>query len=167
MVLLHLQNHKIFDMYKSISFLILAVIFISSNYSCGERTKSPEELKRELKNMELKSPVMYLSIENTTMTPQKKLIREGGLFRSAEYAPDGYIVTGQIKNTATLAKYKDAQIRFSYVSATNTEMASEMATIYEFFEPNSTKSFSVHVYPPAGIKTYNVNVTDAEGIIIE
>lgn len=50
----------------------------------------------ELQRQENNNPSQYLELENVTM--QQNKIKNGGLFSNAKY--DGYIIKGQVKNTA-------------------------------------------------------------------
>jgi hypothetical protein len=54
-------------------------------------------------------------------------------------------VHGTIKNSATVASYKDAVVRVTYYSKTNTELGSKEYTIYEVFSPHSTKNFELKI----------------------
>jgi len=135
---------------------LLTIIVISSTIlltSCAgggssvsfESPKTPEELRAELKQKEEVAPLEYLNDQGVVMTPQQKKIRNGGLFRDPEYAPDGAIFEGDFINSATLAKFKDIQVKVSYFSKTKTLIKEESYVIYEFFLPNSTKHFSFKV----------------------
>ncbi len=144
----------------------LSIIFLILFTSCGsdahpfsraesrndpEQEKSPEELRMELKALEEESPLAYITGKGITLDPQQVQTRRTGLFRDAEYAPDGAIISGRLNNAATLARYKDAQLKLSFYSQTNTLIDEQTYTIYEYLEPNSSKSFSFKIdgYPEA------------------
>lgn len=110
-----------------------------------ETPKSPEELKAELLAQEEDSPESYISTSNVTLQPQKKKIRNAGLFRDAEYAPDGAIIEGNFVSTATLAKYKDMKVKISYYSQTKTVIEEKHYVLYHYLDPNSTKHFSMRI----------------------
>ncbi len=155
---------------------ILTVILISAAIlfaSCGsdasssnsERPKTPEELRVELKQKEEIAPLEYLKDKGVTMLPQQKKIRNGGLFRDAEYAPDGAIFEGDFINSATLAKFKDIQVNVSYFSKTKTLIKEESYIIYEFFPPNTTKHFSFKVAEiPEAQKSFAFEIVGATAI---
>ena len=50
-----------------------------------------------------------------------------------------------IKNTATLATFKDAVLKISYYSKTKTEIANKEMTLYEMFPPNSSKTIELKI----------------------
>ncbi|MDB2339885.1 hypothetical protein N9V60_00150 [Flavobacteriaceae bacterium] len=87
--------------------LILIYVLTLSTIGCKEnRQKTPGELKMELQMQENNNPLKYLTLENVTM--QKNKIKDAGLFSNAKY--DGYLITGQVKNSAIIAKYKDLKL---------------------------------------------------------
>jgi hypothetical protein len=152
------------------SFLILGVSAIlaltgcnqgggsSSNGSSNtERPKTPEELRLELKQQEQSTPQQYLEISGTTM--KHNMTRESGLFHDAEY--DGWLVEGVIKNSASIAKFKDIVVSISLISQTGTVIEEKDYVIYEFYEPNTTKKFAIKIYPPEVTDKFNVNVKTA------
>lgn len=54
-------------------------------------------------------------------------------------------IHGTIKNTAKSTTFKDAVIKVSYYSKTNTVLHTANYTIYEFFPPDSEKPFELKV----------------------
>lgn len=135
--------------------------------SCGSETsrpKTPEELRAELKQQELFNPTSYLDDKDVTLQPQRKKVRDAGLFRDAEYVDDGALIEGYIVNKATLAKFKDVVVKVTFYSQTETLIDEKSYVFYEYYEPNSTKHFSLKVDPPKAYKTFGFQVTDAKGV---
>ena len=131
--------------------LILITILTLTTIGCKEnRQKTPAELKMELKMQENNNPMQYLKLENVKM--QRNKIKEAGLFSSAKY--DGYLVTGQVKNSATMAKYKDLKITVELYSQTKTVIESKSFVIYEYYEPNSIKDFKLKIDAPSAMKSF-------------
>jgi len=141
---------------SSVLFVGLA-LFSSCNNEPKERPKTPEELRAELKKQEQSEPLFYLSIDKPTM--KHNMTRAEGLFRDAEY--DGWLIEGKIKNTATLAKFKDVVLRVKHFSQTNTLIEQKDFVIYEFYEPRKMKNFVLKVYPPEAHHTFDVDVVRA------
>ena len=54
-------------------------------------------------------------------------------------------IHGVIKNTATVASYKDAVVRVTYYSKTKTELGSKEYTIYDNFPPHSEVKFELKI----------------------
>jgi len=137
--------------------LILLFIFTIILLGCNDnrRERTPAELKLELQLQENKNPMHYMKLENVVMSKNK--IKNAGLFSSAKY--DGYLVTGEAINTATMAKYKDLKIRIELYSKTKTIISNKTFILYEFYEPNSTKNFSFKIDGP--------NAMDSFGLFVE
>ncbi|MBN9293130.1 MAG: DUF4339 domain-containing protein [Flavobacteriia bacterium] len=70
-------------------------------------------------------------------------------------------VHGIIKNTATVATYKDAVVRVTYYSKTRTELGSADYTIYEIFPPHSTTSFELKIDNYKNVNTIGWEVIQA------
>ena len=99
--------------------LILLFMMTISLIGCKDnnRPKTPTELKMELQMQENQNPLQYLKLENVVMNKNK--IKDAGLFSSAKY--DGYLITGQAINTATMAKFKDLKVMVELYSKKNSE----------------------------------------------
>lgn len=70
-------------------------------------------------------------------------------------------IHGNIVNKATVTTYKDAVIKVTYFSKTQTELGSKEYTIYEMFAPNSTKPFELKVDNFRDVESIGVEVTGA------
>lgn len=75
--------------------------------------------------------------------PTKFLIATGNYDQN--FWGDKIKVHGIIKNTATIASFKDALVRVTYYSKTNTELGSKEYTIYEIFPPHSEVKFELKI----------------------
>ena len=138
--------------------LILICILTITAIGCKEnRQKTPAELKMELQMQENNNPKQYLKLENVKMKRNK--IKDAGLFSSAKY--DGYLITGQVKNSATIAKYKDLKVTVELYSQTKTVIESKSFVIYEYYEPNSTKNFSLKIDAPKAMNSFGTFIIGA------
>lgn len=142
-------------------FLFLSLCLSGCNFkgenTQSDRPKSPEELRLELRTQEQSNPLDYISTDQVTMKHNQT--REEGIFNSAEY--DGYLIQGNIKNTASIAKFKDVVLTINFLSQTGTIIEKNEKIIYEFYEPNSSKPFTIKVYPPEATSTFNVTLKNA------
>ena len=91
--------------------------------------------------------------------PTKFLIASGNY--NENFWGTKYEIHGTIKNTATVATYKDAVIKVKYYSKTETEMGSNSYTLYEVFTPQSTVNFEVKVEKYEGVNTIGWEVVQA------
>ena len=144
-------------MRKLIPLLIMCFIFTQCTKVPQERPKSAEELRQELKLMEGASPLKYIACTNGTM--KQNLVREAGFFNSAEY--DGYVVSCNIINKASIARFKDAKIEVQYISRTNTIIKSDYFTLYKFLDPGRQNHFSATVHPPSAFKEFHIVIDGA------
>ena len=138
--------------------IILSILFASCGSS--ETPKTAEELKAELLSQEKTQPLNYLTVDATMKEGEVK-VRDAGLFHDAEYAKDGNIITGTIKNSATMAKFKDVVLTVTFYSQTETAIESRDFTVYEFYNPNTETPFELKVYPPETIAKFGVDIKDA------
>lgn len=143
------------------NFLSNILFLLILTYGCNQigngPAKTPEELRLELKILEQANPSEYLTAEATINDSMVKT-REEGWFNDAEFRKNGSVIRGRIKNAASLAKYKDIIVTVSYYSATNTVIKSEDHIFYEFYEPNSSKPFVLHVHAPTAMKKFGLQV---------
>lgn len=70
-------------------------------------------------------------------------------------------VHGVIKNTATVATYKDAVVRVTYYTKTNTEIATADYTIYDVFPPHSEVNFELKIDNYENVSTIGWDVIEA------
>jgi len=95
----------------------------SSDNSYQEKVMSVEEIERS-------QPTNFLTADGTY---------------NENFLGNKLKVHGTIKNSATVASYKDAVVRVTYYSKTKTELGSKEYTIYEVFSPHSTKNFELKI----------------------
>ena len=151
--------------------MILKIASVGLFFGCNQgsvsnqqlQNVSPEELKANLKIQEQANPVQYLTVE-ATMRENKVQTRSEGLFHSAEYKTDGYFIEGTIKNSASVARFKDVHLTVRFLSKTNTVIDMKEFVQYEFYEPNSTKTFSIHAYPPDEMAHWSIEISSATGV---
>jgi hypothetical protein len=151
---------------------LIILTFFPVLFSCNsgvtffpdDEPKTPEELREELKTLELSNPLLYLGYEDVFLSGNMVLKRKGGIFRDDEYQEDGKILDGVIINTATFAKYKDVVINVYFYSQTQTLIEEKQFIIYEYFEPNAKSAFSFKVYPPSGYSNFGFDIVDAKPI---
>lgn len=106
-------------------------LFYSINYSGGYGLDdSYEEKVMTIEEIERSQPTNFLSAEGTY---------------KQNFWGDKIKVNCVITNRATVATYKDAVVRITYYTKTNTEIGSKDYSIYEVFPPNSTKTIELKI----------------------
>ena len=146
--------------FLSLITITLLTTSCGSSSSAEARPKTPEQLKMELVAHEQLEPLTYLTVDATMRSDEVKT-RDEGLFHDAEYSPDGNTIHGTIKNSATMAKFKDIVITVTFYSQTETAIETKDYVIYEFFAPNTTKKFDLKVYPPKAMSKFGVEMKNA------
>jgi hypothetical protein len=143
-----------------ITLLIISTSCSDLNSAEVNRPKTPEELRMELLSQEKLEPQTYLSVDATMQEDEIKT-RDAGLFHDAEYSLDGNTIHGTIKNTATMAKFKDIVVTVTFYSQTETAIETKDFVIYEFYEPNSSNKFELKVYPPEAMAKFGIEIKGA------
>lgn len=108
--------------------------------------KSPEELKIELIQHEQNDPTNYLFADGT--------YRENIWGNKLK-------VSCTITNNATLTTYKDVVVRVNYYSQTESVLATNEYTIYEYFQPNSSKTIEMKIENYSDVYTIGWDVVSA------
>ena len=85
-----------------------------------------------------------MTVEETERSqPATFLIADGNY--NENFWGDKLKVHGVIKNTATVASFKDAVVRVTYYSKTKTDLGSKDYTIYDNFPPHSEIKFELKI----------------------
>ena len=138
--------------------IVVAALVIIEGISSGHisiedfisRPKSEAELRMELLSKEKNSPLSYLSLNQTKF--EKKVLA---------FITNEATITGMVKNSASLSKYKDLRVRVNYYSATNTIFKSQDYVIYKYFPPQSNIPINLEVNFPDGFSKYGVQILGA------
>ena len=119
---------------------------------------SPEKLRENLIAKEMQSPNQYLKTINETM--QENITQQPDLFHHTK--TDGYWVRGYIRNSATLATFKDIVIIIKYSTETNTHISDDVFTISKYLRPQTSIPFEHLCHPPQGfVNNWTCEVKDA------
>ncbi len=114
-------------------FIVIAVGYINraldtSNYSGN--SESYQEKIMTVEEMEQAEPTRFLSAH--------------GQYRE-NFWGDKLKIKGTIQNAATVASYKDALVRVTYYTKTETVLGNSTHTVYEIFQPKSTSEFELEI----------------------
>ncbi len=115
----------------------------------SEREKTPEEIKADLKEREEADVLKYLSLDY-------KLEPNLGIRAR---------ITGVVHNSASIATYKDAVIRMTFLTKTETVIGTEDKTMFEYLKPSSSKTFDWRIRTPnktalIGLQIVNASVAN-------
>ncbi|MDP4150804.1 MAG: hypothetical protein Q8927_18350 [Bacteroidota bacterium] len=135
----------------------------STTLPAPARAKTTQELREELASQEAADPTLQL-VASGTIEENRVLIQKPDFFHHSVYQTDGYIIHGVIRNKATIARFKDANVRINFYTETQTDLGGQNYIVYKYFNPNSEAAFDIKVYPPAVMRNFSIQVTAAKAL---
>ena len=72
------------------------------------------------------------------------------------------VVKGTVFNKATVASYKDVDIKLDFYSKTGTLLETDKETVYEVIGPGQSKNFKTKYFAPKGTDSVALSVTAAK-----
>lgn len=126
--------------------IIIAIGFIVDYTNRSNPSDSYTESIMTIGEMEAADPSTYLDATGTYKTT---------------FLGDKLKINGIIENKATVTNYKDVIVEVIFYSKTDSEIAREQYTIYDFFGPNTKKEFKLKVNNYSNVKTIGWDVVSA------
>ena len=108
--------------------------------------KSYQATKESLQEKEKKDPVTFLMVSGHD--------RHNLLGQT--------VVKGTITNKATVASYKDVDVKLDFYSKTGTLLETDKETVYEVVAPGQSKNFKTKYFAPKGTDSVALTVTAAK-----
>lgn len=128
---------------------IFSLIFFSCNDS-DTKAKSEKEsyqtTKDQLLKKEQKDPAAFLSVNGTN---KKNIVGQT-------------VIRGTVSNTASVATFKDVDIKLSFYSKTKALLETDKETIFEMLEPGESKDFKTKYFAPKGTDSVALQVLGAK-----
>lgn len=134
---------------------LLFGILIISFFSCDNSSASTQGIstsqetyqsaKLTVAESEAQNPLQFLHVQGTY---RRNLIGE-------------WVVEGKVENNATVATYKDAQLKIVYYTKTGTEIGSVDRTVIKVFRPSSNETFKYHLDAPSGTNSVGIELEGA------
>lgn len=128
--------------------IIIIVMIIISNMNKGGSGQTYQEKVMTVEEIERSQPTNFLTADGNY---------------NENFWGDIIKVHGVIKNTATVASYKEAVVRVTYYSKTKTELGSNEYTIYENFPPHSEVKFELEIKNYKDVNSIGWDVIQATG----
>ena len=136
---------------KKTCFAICAMSLVL--YACnGSQTREKVEKetyqinKSALLAKEVKEPAMFLTVNGSS---KKNIIGQT-------------IVKGTLTNKASIATYKDVDIKLSFFSRTKTLLETDKETIYLILDPGESRGFKTKYFAPKGTDSVALQVLGAK-----
>ncbi|MBX9734457.1 MAG: hypothetical protein K2X37_10385 [Chitinophagaceae bacterium] len=133
---------------------LFVILMIMCFLACNNQKKEKgfdkanyEEVKENLADKEKNNPAKFLVVENRD---RKNIIGQT-------------VVKGTLHNKATIASYKDVQLKLSFFSKTAVSLDEAMETIYENISPGETIKFKTKYFAPRGTDSVAVKIVKAVG----
>ncbi len=136
-------------MKKTIMAIILSLLLTALTNSCNSNHGSNSSYQEKV-----------MSVEETERSQPTRFLTADGTYNK-RFGGGSFKVHGQIKNSATVATYKDAVVKVTYYTATNTVLGSENYTIYKTFPPHSTIDFELQVKNYKDVNSLGWDVVNA------
>lgn len=118
----------------------------SDSKNAGKEKDSYEATKESLQEKETKDPQSFLSISGHD---RNNLLGQT-------------VVKGTITNKATVASYKDVDVKLDFYSKTGTLLETDKETVYEIIGPGQSKNFKTKYFAPKGTDSVALSVTAAK-----
>lgn len=132
---------------------ILVCILSATCFSCQnsdskkQADKNSYELSKEnLLSKEKKSPELFLSVSGHD---RRNLLGQT-------------VVRGSVTNKATVASYKDIDLKLDFYSKTGTLLETDHETVYEVIPPGQSKNFKTKYFAPKGTDSVALHVVSAK-----
>jgi len=148
------KNKIIGRILSLIGFLLLAIpgIFIVYNMSLNNSRNSGSSGESYQEKI--------LTVEEIERTQPTNFLTVSGNYNK-NFWGDKINVQGVIENRATVAKYKDAVVKVTYYSKTNTPLAKNNYTIYDVFSPRSQIKFTLKIENYQNVSSIGLDIISA------
>ncbi|MDQ6756671.1 MAG: FxLYD domain-containing protein [Bacteroidota bacterium] len=127
------------------SFTILACNNNDSTKAAKEKD-SYEVTKETLKSKERKTPENFIIVSGHD---RRNILGQT-------------VVKGTITNKASVATYKDVDVKLDFYSKTGTLLETDKETVYEIIAPGQSKNFKTKYFAPKGTDSVVLFVTGAK-----
>ena len=140
---------------KYILFLFFPAILFSCNSDTAKSAQADKEsyehTKEDLLKKEQKSPLHFLMVSGHN---KRNLLGQT-------------VVKGIISNKATVAVFKDVDLKLSFYSKTRALLETDKETIFELLHPGESKNFKTKYFAPKGTDSVALEVLGAKIVAVE
>lgn len=111
-----------------------------------------------LREVESRTPVSFLRVENGKVKPIQEIVQRETLFRSAVKRTIGHKFEGIIFNDALVADFKDPKVVIEYVAENGSKISSEELVLYRTIAAGESEVFSAEIKKPDQTHSYRFQV---------
>ena len=137
---------KIFVLLTFVSIVLFSCSTESDGKKATKEKDSYEATKESLGEKETKNPQNFLTVSGHN---KKNIIGQT-------------VVKGIVTNKATVASYKDVDVKLDFYSKTGTLLETDKETVYEIIAPGQSKNFKTKYFAPKGTDSVALAVTGAK-----
>ena len=127
-----------------------SIILLSCNNSdtkkAAKEKDSYEAIRESLQNKETKNPQNFLTVSGHD---RRNILGQT-------------VVKGTVTNKATVASYKDVDVKLDFYSKTGTLLETDKETVFEIIGPGQSKNFKTKYFAPKGTDSVALAVTGAK-----
>ena len=140
---------------KKYFFLVFipAIIICACSTNSDTKAKSEKEsyelTKEDLLKKEQKNPQYFLKVKGNN---KKNILGQT-------------VIKGAVSNNATIAVFKDLDIKLAFYSKTKALLETDKETIYETLGPGESKDFKTKYFAPKGTDSVGLEILGATVVI--
>ena len=133
-------------------FIYLLIVPVLFSCHSNEATKMESEkqsyelTKQSLQEKEKKNPLNFLTVDGHN---KHNIIGQ-------------MVIKGTITNKASVASYKDVDVKLSFYSKTGALLETDKETVYELINPGESKNFKTKYFAPKGSDSVAFEVVGAK-----
>ncbi len=129
--------------------VFFSIFFLACNSGNAVREKeSYKETKATLLKKEEKDPAVFIMVKGNS---KKNIVGQT-------------VVKGTLVNNASVATFKDVNIKLSFYSKTNALLETDKETIFEILNPGESQDFKTKYFAPKGTDSVGLQVLGAKAI---
>ncbi len=129
--------------------ILSAVFFLACNSGNGVKEKaSYNETKTTLLKKEEKDPAAFIVVQGVS---KKNIVGQT-------------VVKGTLLNKASVATFKDVDIKLMFYSKTKALLETDRETIYQILNPGESQNFKTKYFAPKGTDSVGLEVLGAKVI---
>lgn len=133
-------------MKRILLYSFIAVAFAACDSANSQRPSDKHEaIKKSLEETERENPLQFLRIKGDNHV---NLLNQE-------------VVEGEITNKATLASYKDVEVKITFKSSTGSTIEKAIKTVNEVVGPGGTVSFKFKMKKPKGTSSVSIDIVSA------
>lgn len=130
-------------------FCTLFFYFVACNsHNEVKENESYKETKNSLLKKEENNPPAFISVQGSS---KKNIVGQT-------------VVKGTLVNKASVATFKDVNIKLSFYSKTNALLETDKETIFEILNPGESQDFKTKYFAPKGTDSVGLQVLSAKVI---